>query len=59
MASEKTLYSAQVCYIIGRLGSLLENGEDTSIRGCCFFWAKLFLDKSQKVLQKSQALHKM
>lgn len=25
------LYSAQVCYFIGRLGSLLENSENTSI----------------------------
>lgn len=31
MASENTLYSAQVCYFIGRLGSLLENSENTSI----------------------------
>lgn len=31
---QKTHYiECQVCYFIGRLGSLLENSENTSIRG--------------------------
>lgn len=54
MASENTLYSAQVCYFIGRLGSLLENSE---IHQSGFFWFRGL--KNVQVLQKLQALHKM